>query len=105
MERGFSKARAKRAQSVYLRATVRSLRDWEAHAKQRWPGAQADGETWHATYVRRAPLGPGFLLAADKIRAITAAVSAQYCEVRALLPTLLGEVMNQVHEVGEACAK
>ena len=53
---------------------------WEPLARARWPGADPArqyGGDWHALFVARAPMPHAFPLAADRVRAVTAAQQAQ----------------------------
>ena len=72
-------------QDVYLRYAASDSVLWEPLALARWPGASAAATThyagdMHRLYLARAPLPHTFALAADRIRAVTAAQQQQLAQ-------------------------
>ena len=95
---------------------------WRTHALARWPGADAAelgyGDDWRRLYAARALMPHAFPLAADRVRAISAAQRSRQAAAGAGgsaagaakggggLPQLaLEEVMRQVHAIALACGR
>jgi hypothetical protein len=119
-------------QDVYLRYAAGDSMLWEPLALARWPGASAAATAhyagdMHRLYLARAPLPHTFALAADRIRAVTAAQQQQPAQAGrqpvgtgatsggfgssrgsgpAALPQLAFEdVMHQTFAAGLACTR
>lgn len=70
-------------QDTYVRQVASDRTLWEPLALARWPGADAERQyagNWHRLYLVRAPLNHTFPLAADRVRAVTAAQQQRHAE-------------------------